>query len=744
MKLKRILWLPAVLTATVIAADLPIREVVLYKHGVAYFERAGELKPGETARIEFQAGDMNDVLKSLTIADRQGGKIGGVRYDASEPLEKRLEDFPFAIGSESSLAAFLDQMKGARLELKLGADTVAGAIVSARLVKAADKDKSSERETVVLLMDSGEMRAFDLAAASAVKLSDPKLQGQLKDYLGVLSQARSKDRRAIYIDSVGSAARELIASYMTPAAVWKSSYRLIFGAPGEPTLEGWAIVDNTSGEDWTNVRLSVVSGKPISFITQLYEPRYVQRPKAELAENRAAAPEVYQGAVTGGIAGGAPKDAPAPVRMAGRPQGQQGSFFGGGGYTLGAQLSSIAPTPEGRDAGELFEYNFSGPVTVKRGESAMLPFLQQKVATRKLLIYAESYGLHPMDAAEITNTTGKTLDGGPITVYDANTYAGEALVETLKAGDKRLIAYGVDLGTRVTTAFDSSRDNVREIHFRRGLLTTRSAVEEVKTYTMKNVDAKAKTVIVEHAERPGYKLVDQKPAETTSNAYRFEVKLGPSATEAFAVREERVYDQTVSVSSMTPDAMTTYIQNKVLSDAGRRQLGQIAQAKRDIAANDAALKNAESGLNDLDRDQARVRENIQSLNNVSGQQDLVQQYARQLSTLETKLAGLRDTQSELRRKQAALESQLGSLIESADFRAILFRVAEKICRWFTQCVSIVLAAAGLAAPLRAQAATRSRFTVFYAASGAGGRTESSFLLKCCFARPDSFTLSFAI
>ena len=197
----------------------------------------------------------------------------------------------------------------------------------------------------------------------------------------------------------------------------------------------------------------------------------------------------------------------------------------------------------------------------------MLPFLQQKIGTRKLLIYMESFGLHPMNAAEITNSTGKTLDGGPITVYDANTYAGEALVETLKAGDKRLITYGVDLGTRVTTAFDSSRANVREIHFARGVLTTRNAVEETKTYTIKNVDPRRKTVIIEHKQRPGYKLLDGKPSETTADAYRFEVNVGGNATETFAVREERVYDQTMSVTSLTPDVIATYLQNKALSDA---------------------------------------------------------------------------------------------------------------------------------------------------------------------------------
>lgn len=643
--------------AAVLAADLPIRQVILYKHGVGYFQRAGELKPGETARLDFKAADMNDVLKSLTVTDRSGGKIEGLRYDASEPLKKRLEDFPFEAADQSSLAAFLDRMKGSRLELKLGNETVAGTIVSARLIRTAGQDRITERETVVLLMDSAEIRAFDLGAATWVKFTDPKLQGLLKDYLAVLGQSHSKDRRSVYIDAAGPAVRQLMAGYMTPAAVWKSSYRLIFGALGEPVLEGWAIVDNTTGEDWNGVRLAVVSGKPISFITQLYEPRYVQRPVAELAENRAVAPVLFAGGIAGS-SGAQPGPPAARFQMNAKAVPPRAD----------AEMSSIAAPAEGREAGELFEYSFAGPVSVKKGESAMLPFLQQKVNTRKLLIYSENFGLHPMNAAEITNSTGKTLDGGPITVYDADTYAGEALVETLKAGDKRLISYGVDLGTRVSTAWDSARDVVREIHFRRGLLTTRSAVEEVKTYTIKNVDAKAKTLIIEHGQRDGYKLLNTpKPAETTATAYRFEVKLGPSATTAFAVHEERVFDQTTSLTSVTPDAMVTWIQNRALSDAGRRQLDQIAQKKRQIADINAAAKRTESDLSDLAQDQTRLRGNIESLNRVSGQQETVQQYARQLAAAETKLAALRDTQSEQRRTRAALESELAALMDKIEF-----------------------------------------------------------------------------
>jgi hypothetical protein len=662
--LRRILVLQTAIAAVACAADLPIREVILFKHGVGYFARSGELKPGEAARLDFKAEDMNDVLKSLTITDSKGGKVSGVRYDASETLEKRLQDFPFAVGGETSLASFLDQMKGARLELRLASDNIAGTIVSARLVKASDK--SAERETIMLLMDSGEMRGFDLAAASAVKLTDPKLQSLLKEYLAVLSQARSKDRRSVFIDSDGSTTHEIAARYMTPSPVWKSSYRLLFGKEGEPTLEGWAIVDNTSGEDWTNVHLSVVSGKPISFITQLYEPRYVVRPNAELAENKPVGPVVFDAglnrtAQAAEVRAAMKAPAPAPMSAPG-----QGAGFGGGRYRTDAEASSIS-TAAGSDAGELFEYSFSSPVTVKKGESAMLPFLQQKVSTRKLLIYAENFGLHPMDAAEISNSTGKTLDGGPITVYDAGSYAGEALVETLKAGDKRLISYGVDLGTRISTAWDSSRDVVREFHLKRGVLTTRSAVEETKTYTIKNVDAKAKTLIIEHAERQGYKLLNQKPSETTANAYRFEVKLAASGTETFPVKEERVFDQTVALTSATQDNLTTWIQNKALSDAGRRQLEQIAQKKREIADNNASLTFADGDLTNLTQDQQRIRSNIQSLNNVSGQQDLVQQYARQLAASETKLATIRDRQAQLRRTKTTLESELNSLIEKADF-----------------------------------------------------------------------------
>src|SRR5438477_4828675 len=254
--MKILFALAAACVAGAFAAEIPIRQVILYKSGVGYFERAGALRPGESARIDFKASEMNDVLKSLTVEDRNGGKVTALRYDSSQPLDEKLADFPFRIGVQSSLSAFLDQMRGAKVEIRVAAESISGTIVSARVVDA--DEKHPEREPLVLLADSGELRTLDLASASAIRLADPKLQTQLKDYLAVVNRSRSTDKRSIYIDSSDAKERQVTASYMIPAPVWKSSYRLIFSEKTDPTLEGWAIIDNTTGEDWTNIRLAVV------------------------------------------------------------------------------------------------------------------------------------------------------------------------------------------------------------------------------------------------------------------------------------------------------------------------------------------------------------------------------------------------------------------------------------------------------------------------------------------------------
>lgn len=674
-----LLFLTAVLG---LAAELPVRTVILYKHGVGFFEREGQLGPGESARLDFNASEMNDVLKSLTVQERGGGKISGLRYDSMDPLSHKLAEFPFQIGDRQPLSGTLDQLKGARVELKFGGETVAGVIVGGRIETASEKQP--EREQLTLLLDSGELRTVDLSAATGVRFTDPELQRQFKEYFEALVAARSKEKRSVYIDSTDARQRDVQASYMIPSPVWKSSYRLILTAGGKPMLEGWAIVDNTTGEDWNKVQLSLVSGRPISFVSQLYAPKYVQRPAADLPDDAAAAPvlnaEAYdsndlvvRGSVGGGGGGGRggagqraiakvpppPMSAPSPQFAASAGLAMQGQ--------MGASSSTIVAGASAGDLGELFEYRISQPVTIRKNESAMLPFLQQEINARKLLIYSHTGSEHPTNAAELTNSTGKTLDGGPITVYDGGAYAGEALMETLKQDDKRLISYAVDLGTRITEAFDSKAALVTEIHVEHGILTAQLAAEETRTYTIRNVDHKAKTLIIEHPLRYGYIVLNQKPIDKTSSNSRFEVALAADSNQQFPVAEKRVFSQTYQVSNLTPDQIVAYVHNSTLSDAGRRQLQRIADQKNQIAENDRGLRETAAEVSDLTSDEDRIRRNIESLNNVSGQQQQVQNYARQLDAHEQQLATLRDRQADLQKKKSALAADLDKLIEGLSF-----------------------------------------------------------------------------
>ncbi len=676
------------------AADLTVSKVVLYKHGIGFFERSGNVPPGDAAQLQFKATEMDDVLKSLTVEQRGGEGVSAIRYDSSDPLSKRLEVFPFRIGQAITLSQILDQFKGAEVELRLSSGKTRGSIVSARTIPASERQPQRQE---LMLLTKGELRTVDPAAAAGLRFVDPKLQSQFADYLGVVARSRNLEKRTVTIESSG-AASEVAASYVVPTPIWKTSYRLVFDEKEKPLLEGWAIVDNTSGEDWTNVRLSLVSGLPVSFISRLYEPRYLSRPVVQLAQDRAWRPVVHGGAVDGlteskNVAMAlAP---PSPAKEAGAYFDQEkgrrdnlernrsfrqqvaGGVVGGivGGpvgadarFQRRAVASTVAATAVGAELGELFEYKIDRPVNIRKGESAMLPFFRERIEARRLLIYDHSNASqHPLNAVELTNSGDTTMDGGAITVYDAGAYAGEALMETVKSGDKRLISYAVDLGTRITPAFDSESKLLSEFHYQRGLLTTKTARRETKTFTIRNVDSKSKTVIIEHAVRPEYKLIDMKPEEKTANSYRFEVKVDPGATKKFPVVEERVYSQQIAVTNMTPDQIFAYVRNEKLDEAGRKKLEEIADLKRQIADTDRELGRVNEQINNLGQDQSRLRSNISTLRSVAGQQQRVMEYADKLSAQEGKLVSLRDQQNELRLQKDKLQKELNTLMETLKF-----------------------------------------------------------------------------
>jgi hypothetical protein len=115
-----------------------------------------------------------------------------------------------------------------------------------------------------------------------------------------MASTRAQDLRRMAIATPGAGERQVFVSYVSAVPVWKTTYRLVLPskADSKPLLQGWAIVDNTLGEDWQNVQLSLVAGAPQSFVQRISQPYYVDRPRVELPERVTLTPQTHAGALT--------------------------------------------------------------------------------------------------------------------------------------------------------------------------------------------------------------------------------------------------------------------------------------------------------------------------------------------------------------------------------------------------------------------------------------------------------------
>jgi len=280
------------------AAKLPVRRVVLYKNGVGYFEHVGHVRGSQGVHIDFTSAQLNDVLKSLTVLDLSGGRITGVDYNSEAPLARRLATLRLALGERPTTAEFLGALRGARVEVRSGN----GPALTGKLLSVERKTRTGagpgwtvETDEISLITDGGELRSVDLNAATSVRIAEKDLQVEVVKYLGLIASSRDQDVRRMTISTAGTRERNLYVSYISEVPIWKTTYRIVLPTKVEkkPLLQGWAIVDNTVGEDWDGVELSLVAGAPHSFIQQLSEPFYGRRPVVALPESVQLSPQTH-------------------------------------------------------------------------------------------------------------------------------------------------------------------------------------------------------------------------------------------------------------------------------------------------------------------------------------------------------------------------------------------------------------------------------------------------------------------
>ena len=669
---------------------LPVRRVVLYKNGVGYFEHVGRIRGNQTVTVAFNSGQLNDVLKTLTTLDLGNGRVTGVSYNSEAPIAQRFGSLRLRVGEHATLAQLLDALRGARIEARSGERLVIGRLLGVEVRTRTRNGETTTAEEMTLVGDGGDIRVVEITPAVSVKLAERDSTAQVGAYLGLLASARVEDQRRLRIATAGEGERDLLVSYISEVPVWKTTYRIVLPREGAPLLQGWAIVDNTIGEDWQNVELSLVAGAPQSFLQQLSQPLYVQRPVVSLPKSLLVAPQTHQATLTekeqleGTVDASESFRARAEGPAAGGIVGGIGGGTGGGVYRPGAPPPAAAPAPvrpsqqiaerlaleqpdaEGRELGDLFEYHLSEPISIARNQSALVPILSREIGAERVSIWnGRLVNGRPLRCLWITNASGSTLDSGSFTVLDAGVFAGEGLVEAMKPGEKRLLSYAIDLGVQVEPKNGDEQRTVSRISIARGVLTEASERIARRVYTIRNNDSTDRRLVIEHPIRSGWTLVNTaKPDETSAEAYRFVVPVPAKKTATFAVAERQPVSQTYRIAEITSEQIDLVVRESGGDRALRDALAPILAGRAAVAAVNDDLNARAVEMKRIEDDQMRVRENMKALRASPEEQQLLKRYAGQLAQQEDRLATLRRETGDLERRRGDAQAELARLVEA--------------------------------------------------------------------------------
>jgi hypothetical protein len=761
-------------------AGLPVKRVVLYKNGVGYFEHVGRIQGNQDVAIPFTSGQLNDVLKSLTVLDLGGGRITGVNYGSSAPLDRQLGELRLPLAERGSLNDFVGALRGAKVEIRSGTNTVAGRVLGVERKTRSLSGVWNDIDIATVIAEGGEVRTIELLPGCSVKLLDTGLSGRVDRYLDIVASGREADVRHMIVATEGTGARDLFVSYVSEVPVWKSTYRIVLGSK-EPLLQGWAIVDNTVGQDWENVQLSLVAGAPQSFVQNLSQPYYARRPMVPLPESVSASPQTYQATLlagnnaqlrgrvsnpaNNGIAGAHVKlmdangnaiaettadgsgvyefasvpagalrlsaDAPGfstsvvnglltspgmglsqDVRLqvgsasqqvtvnaspgvieaasfdtarsnrnagSGRMLGSGTQIGGRGGVGAGmaggvgggvyAALASAPPIGAAQELGDLFEYKLKSPITIRKNSSALVPIVQAGIGAEKISVWNDRTGLpRPARALWLTNTSGLNLDGGSFSVIENETFAGEGIFDPIRPGEKRIASYAIDLALNASSKNSSEAQRVTRVRAGEGVMIHESEILERKTYTFRNEDSNARTVIIEHPVRAGYTLRGEaRPIETTADWMRFRLPVPSKQSAVLVVEEARPLEARYQLTNLNEEQLELFIRQKTVDSTVEKSLRKIL-AQKDVVNELESRKDArDEEMTRIFDDQQRLRENMRSLKGSSEEKILLQRYTAQLNDQETQLEKLRKEIESLSAKKDAEQEKLAKLVRDLTF-----------------------------------------------------------------------------
>jgi hypothetical protein len=648
--------------------ELPITRMTLYKHGIGYYERRAKLS-GSQVSLTFRTAEMNDILKSLTVIDLGEGQVTAVGYATPQAKDELLAGCSVRLDDQRSLRDLLISLRGREVRLRLDQDEqCAGALIG---LDETDPKQPMGESLVTVLQEPDLARTFPLNRVQGVDILDERGANDLRFFLRAgLAQEHTQTVTIRLTDGE----HELSVSYIAPAPTWRVSYRLALDSRAEESrllLQGWGIFDNRLDEDLKDVTLTLVAGMPISFVYDLYQPFTPKRPEVKEEQRTAAAPVEFGAALemepqAKMMRRGAPAmmAAAAPMAAAGQMAGAPPAPAALDAARLAHSASAQAA---GQELGELFQYALQNPVSVERGQSALAPIISQWLKPTKDLLYnASKLPTHPVATLRIRNETGLTLERGPVTIFEGDMYAGEAILPLTPNGGEIVAPYAVELGVRVREQ-NGSASQVHSVRLHGALVTIEQWDMRWREYQLSNQTEKELRVLVEHPRLSQYELADTpEPAEKTEDAYRFAVQAKAHAETILRVNERRLVLRKEELYKQTYAGLQQYLRQGLINPEVHAKAAEILRLWEQAQELEKALNELEDQRAAIFRQQQQIQGNMAALGASGKEGALRARYVSDLEASEDQLKELRRQEEALKQKAADLEEEITRQVKALE------------------------------------------------------------------------------
>mgnify|MGYP003630961042 CR=1 FL=1 len=672
-------------------AQLPVTRVVLYQNGIGYFERKGKLK-GNMLTLQIRPSQINDLLKSLTVIDRSKGRAMSVSLPLEKTSAQILSELPEQVRGAGGLLDVLRVFRGARVTVDGTEGSASGRVVGVESMQITQNDNVLNDWRLTLKTKGGSLKVYPVSAITNISMRDRTLALGLDQSLDVSLNEGNWKPISLSVRLEGDSTHDLRVSYIVEMPLWKPAYRIVVGDDGEPLLQGWAVVDNVSGEDWNNVQLSLVAGTPMSFIYDLHSPQFMKR--VDLTpRNRgtAMAPVIERSGVTSpdsakdslqrsyankrsSASSGAPAR-PSPKSAA--PRGdyaddEMEEIMQEDDYDMTSELETqVASSAGGENVGALFRYDLASPVTVPDRSSTLVSIINERVAGKEVVYFRPELmrgasQVSPYRAVMFENNTNFSLEKGPVSIFAGGTFVGEAFLDRMEQGSTTFLTYSIDGKVVMAPTSRNSQEGMRLLKIIDGMIVSEVLEVSSSIYKVDNRHDEDVVAYIKTAKRSGWKLRNQ-PAGTVElpDSFVVPVTVGKTGSKELKIDWVKPVVRRVAIdTSLSTNVLKLYLASGNAPANVKKSIDQILTLKQRISDIDEDHARHQKQHREASHDQDRVRANLNLLRKTPGNQALRSELTKKLAKLEADLGKLSGSIVKLSEEKAQLEREIKVIIRT--------------------------------------------------------------------------------